>query len=117
MDPQQYTPAPQPNTTPVAPPPMMTEKKSSHVGSIIGAVIVIIILIFGGLYFWGAQLEKEQVQSDQLPFIPATQSNDTAASPGESDQVADIDADVQTSDPSIFKSDTSADQKAIENQL
>ena len=114
MEPQQYTPTPQTNT-PVPPPPMMPSK-SSPVGSIIGAIIVIIILIFGGLYFWGAQLEKEQAQDDQLPFIPATQSNDTMQS-DQSDQIADIDADVQTADPSMLKSDTSADAKAIENQL
>jgi len=116
MDPQQYTPTPQPNTTPV-PQAMLSEKKSSPVGSIIGTVIVIIILIFGGLYFWGAQLEKEQAQNDQLPFIPAEQSNDTASADTSLDQVADIEADLQTSDPSMFESDTSADMKSIENQL
>lgn len=115
MEPQQYTPAPQTNTTPL--PPAMPQKKSSPVGSIVGAIIVILILIFGGLYFWGAQLEKQQMQNEQLPFIPSTQSNDIASTAAESDQVSDIEADMTASDPSVFTSDTSADMKSIENQM
>jgi hypothetical protein len=36
------------------------------VGPIIGAVIVVILLIFGALYFWGQQLNREKAPDTPL---------------------------------------------------
>jgi hypothetical protein len=36
-------------------------------GPIIGVVIIVIMLVLGGLYFWGASLNRE---AETLPFIP-----------------------------------------------
>ena len=36
-------------------------------GPIVGTIIIIVLLIFGALYFWGAQLNREEAP---LPFIP-----------------------------------------------
>jgi len=49
--------------------------KQSPVGPIVGAIIIIALLVFGGLYFWGAHLNKEQNNfENQLPFIPPDNS-------------------------------------------
>lgn len=53
-------------------PPPVPEPQKHSIGPIAGAVIVILLLIAGGLYFWGAQLNK---QEDLPPYIP---SNDTS---------------------------------------
>lgn len=36
-------------------------------GAIIGVIIIVFMLALGGLYFWGAQLNR---QAQPLPFIP-----------------------------------------------
>ena len=36
-------------------------------GAIIGVIIIVMLLIFGALYFWGAQLNRDE---GTLPFIP-----------------------------------------------
>lgn len=46
--------------------------KKEGPGPIIGVIVIVILLIFGGLYFWGAQL-NEANSPDQLPFIPGTE--------------------------------------------
>ena len=44
--------------------------KQSSVGPIVGAIIIIVLLVFGGLYFWGAHLNKERNNTEnQVPFI------------------------------------------------
>ncbi len=52
----------------------------SHVGigPWIGTFIIIVLLLFGGLYFWGAYLNRQN-SVEQLPFIPA--DNSTQQSP------------------------------------
>lgn len=44
-------------------------------GAVIGVVIIVILLIFGALYFWGAQLNRD---SGTLPFIPGDAATTTA---------------------------------------
>lgn len=68
MDSNQTTPPP-PTQSPITPPrapelPASPEKllPTAHGGSwgaFIGIAIIIIVLIVGALYFWGAQLEKQ----------------------------------------------------------
>lgn len=67
MEPQ----APMNNPAPFMPEPMNTPtpqapEHKSGTGPIVGAVVVIALLIFGGLYFWGSQLEKN---AENLPLI------------------------------------------------
>lgn len=69
MDPNQTTPIP-PTQPPATPPPIRELPKqpekllsAAHGGSwgaILGIVIIIIVLVVGALYFWGAQLEKQE---------------------------------------------------------
>lgn len=44
-------------------------KRRGGAGPLVSAVIIVSLLIFGGLYFWGAELNERE--SEQLPFIPA----------------------------------------------
>jgi len=45
----------------------LAREKRSGMGPIVGTVIIIILLAFGGLYFWGASMNR---QEQPLPFIP-----------------------------------------------
>ena len=66
MDPNQPSPIPPPVTPPRAPElPTQPEKllpaaSGGSWGAFIGIVIIIIVLVVGALYFWGAQLEKQE---------------------------------------------------------
>lgn len=40
---------------------------SSGTGAIVGVIIIVVVLALGGLYFWGAQMNREP---EQLPLIP-----------------------------------------------
>lgn len=106
------------NPSPVS--PVMDGGKKSSVGSIVGAVIVIVILIFGGLYFWGAQLEKEQLYEDELPFLLGDEEEgSTAGIPltSTSDEISSIEADVSATDLEQFESQIDEDMAAIETQF
>lgn len=64
------------NTSPVASGSQMPtpESPKSSVGPLAGAIIVILLLVAGGLYFWGAQLNKTAGQ--QAPtYIPSNDSS------------------------------------------
>ena len=80
--------------------PQTNEKRSKSIGSIIGLAIIIVILIFGGLYYWGAQINKQQTQ-EQLDNTTAEMIEnqlDTALeqlqAQNESDEIADIEVDL-----------------------
>lgn len=98
----------------MTPPIMPNEPPTSHTRAIVGSIIVIIVLIFGGLYFWGAQLNVEK---------DVTQANDQSAMIADvgvvsnSDQVADIDADANAADLEQFDAQIDADIANIETQL
>lgn len=102
--------------------PPSPEPQKSSVGPVAGAIIVILLLVAGGLYFWGAQLNK---QEDILPFIPsdetapdenATMTNDTSAGlppQSSSDDVSSIEADANAMNMSQFESQNSAEMSNI----
>ncbi len=110
MDYQQNTPVNNLETMP--------EKKHS-VGSVVGAIIVIIVLIAGGLYLWGMQLEDQQVASDQLPFILGDEEYVDEGLPpaSNSDAVADIEADVGSTNLDQFDAALDSDMKNLDTEL
>ncbi|MBL7045458.1 MAG: hypothetical protein ISR99_00245 [Parcubacteria group bacterium] len=77
---------------------MSEEKKSS--GPFVGIVIIVLVLVVGGLYFWGSKLSKErqdlvtpeEIQAEADPSLEALSTQST------SDAVADIEADLDTTD-------------------
>ena len=80
--------------------PQTNEKRSKSIGSIIGLATIMVILIFGGLYYWGAQINKQQTQ-EQLDNTTAEMIEnqlDTALeqlqAQNESDEIADIEVDL-----------------------
>jgi hypothetical protein len=102
-------------------PPPAPEPHKSSIGPMAGAVIVILLLIAGGLYFWGAQLNK---QDDALPFIPSDDTlpqenmmtSDTSAglpAQSSSDDVSAIEADANAMDMTQFESQNSAEMNNI----
>jgi hypothetical protein len=91
---------------------MPDAKPTYHTGAIVGSAIVIIILILGILYFWGAQLEKNDMQADDSSSMSAD-----ANTVSDSDQVADIEADVNAADLGQFDAQIDADMANIETQL
>lgn len=110
MDPQQNTPNTQAptGTTQAAP---IAEHHSSAIGSIIGAIIVIIVIVIGGLYFWGAQLERQQAMTEELPFLLGDEGYENEGLPptSSSDEVADIEADVSATDLEAFEAALDSD--------
>jgi hypothetical protein len=118
MDPLNQSPIASGSQLP--PTPMPQEPQKSSVGPVAGAVIVILLLVAGGLYFWGAQLNK---QAEVLPFIPSndtteesTVTGDTSAglpAQSESDDVSSIEADAGAMDMTQFESQNSAEMNNI----
>lgn len=45
------------------------EESRKQVGPLIGAAIIIVLMMVGGLYFWGAKLNKEQRTQNPPPLI------------------------------------------------
>ena len=46
-------------------------EKQSGIGPVVGIVIILLLLAFGGLYFWGASMNRE---AEPLPLIPGDSS-------------------------------------------
>ncbi|TSC83380.1 MAG: hypothetical protein G01um101417_656 [Parcubacteria group bacterium Gr01-1014_17] len=65
----------------------MGEPKKSGVGALIGSIIIILILVLGALYFWGGKL---QTGEEELNFDESSAAVNASAS----DEVSDIDADL-----------------------
>jgi len=97
----------QPQQTPMGSAPMggmMREpQKKSSVGPIIGIVLVILIIVLGGLYFWGKRL------ADNGDTLPPLEEEPLSTS----DEVSDIEADLDATDLESLD----ADAAAIEAEL
>ena len=119
MDPEQNTTTPsvEVNNVPPAQPPqqeMPEEPRSSgDIGPVIGIVIIIVLLIFGGLYFWGAQLNR-QASNDAVSGFDASPA-DTAAPA--SDEPTQIEAELDAFDTTQFDAQLEADLSALEAEL
>ena len=90
-------------------------EKSPGIGPWIGAVVVVIILLVGGLYFWGAQLNK-QTAEDELPlddFAPLELETTT----NDSTNPVDIEADLNNFDVDAFEAELDAELEALDVEL
>ena len=72
---------PQDNVSPVA-------QSGSSAGPIIGGIVILAVIIFGALYFWGEKQDSEALNEEL----------DTINIQSESDDTADIEADLNSTD-------------------
>ena len=107
QSPQNATP--QPNMTPVG--GGMNGGEGKSFGPIIGIIIIVIILIFGGLYFWGQQLNEEVSIESLAPS--ADETIGTLEMQSTSDEISDIESDLDLTD----LEDLDADLDSIEDEL
>lgn len=79
-----------------------SQKKS--MGPVIGIAIIVVIIIFGGLYYWGAQINKQEAKDlqESLTAEQIESQEDTAVEQlevqSQSDEVADIETDLNATD-------------------
>ena len=89
-------------------------KHGGAMGPMIGIVVVIVVLLIGGLYLWGAQLNKEALEfsadEERAPL-------DLESATNESTDPADIEADLDNFNVDTFDADIDADLNALEAEL
>jgi uncharacterized protein YpmB len=77
----------------------MGSEPKSH-GALVGSIIIVLILIVGGVYYYKSA--KTQVAKDQIEATQVSQQADmqvqTLSTQGTSDTIADIEADLNTTD-------------------
>lgn len=73
MDPLNQNPVANGSQMPPQPPIAEPETERSGMGPIAGAVIVIALLVTGGLYFYGAKLNREAAMNNS--YIPSDLQN------------------------------------------
>lgn len=80
------------------------KKPEKSIGSVIGIAIIVVLIIFGGLYYWGNQInkqnamvEREAITTEEIENAPDT-TLESLESLGTSDEIADIEIDLDTTD-------------------
>lgn len=93
MDPQQMSNK-VPNQQPM--------EDGKQVGPVIGAVIIVAVLVIGGLYYWGAELDKQTAVDENLTGEQIAAEEDIAtqalSEQGTSDEVSAIEDDLNLTD-------------------
>lgn len=77
--------------------------EESSSGPLVGIAIIVIVLIAGGIYLWSTTFNQEEEAADQAPAVEFTNAETDAIvnqlnSQGTSDEVADIEADLNLTD-------------------
>ncbi|MEX0652140.1 MAG: hypothetical protein WD509_01465 [Candidatus Paceibacterota bacterium] len=81
--------------TPNTPQGNSTEEHASS-GPLVGVAIIILVLIVGGIYFWNTEVNNHKGDATQETSAEATV--DALNTQGTSDEVAAIEADLDTTD-------------------
>lgn len=71
----------------------VNEKPHKSVGPIVGIAIIIVIIIFGGLYYWGAQLNREPPTAEEIEN-QADPSLENLQVQSDSDEISAIEEDL-----------------------
>ncbi len=66
----------EPQENPTTPPTLI---EHGHAGAILGILILLLILILGGLYLWGAVIERNENQARVERAIPNNEPETTRA--------------------------------------
>lgn len=105
QEPVQSTPVqevpPTPTEAPRSPEPnVLGEKEHKSVGPIIASIIIIVLIVIGGIYFWGAILNDSgyNPSQDSGTIVEDDAKTNDLNNQGTSDNVADIEADLQATD-------------------
>jgi len=80
---------------------MMQQKEheqGKQIGPVIGAIIIITILVIGGLYYWGAELNKQAEPSAEEIAAKVDHSTEALGTQGTSDEIAAIEEDLDLTD-------------------
>ena len=81
----------------------MGSEPKSH-GALVGSIIIVLILIVGGIYYYKSA--KMQVAKDQADATVVSEQADaqvqTLSTQGTSDNIADIEADLNATDVSTL---------------
>ena len=81
----------------------MQPEHHSSMGPVIGAIVVIAILAVGGLYYWGAELRKTEMNlSNEQEYAPMEVADNTPTTyellnVSTSDEIPDIEGDLNAS--------------------
>lgn len=119
MDTLNQSPVASGGQMPLSPTP---EPQKTAIGPIVGAIVVIFILAAGGLYFWGAQLNRN---GDPVPYIPSDEtvpaagdSDTTSGLPPQSssDEATAIAADLEAMNFNQFESQTETDVQNFDSE-
>lgn len=81
--------------------PMKEPNSGSSLGPAVGTIIIVAVLIIGGLYYWGAQLNKQAIDDTLTGEDIAAQADaslDALSEQGTSDEVDSIEEDLNLTD-------------------
>lgn len=121
MDTPNMNPAPQDNTQ--APATNVASANSAAVfdekggvGPVVGIIIVVVLLVIGGVYYYmrmqgditGIAPAEEQAASDTLSPLPPDTATQALQTQGTSNNISDIEADLNSTDLTNLSSDLSA---------
>lgn len=135
------TPAPEtPQPTPPAPTPApatpqepvdMTMKqpagtatetpKSPMLAIIIGVLVILVAVALGGLYLWGAMLDREQAENERTePDEMMDTSEETTTAPAQeepADDIAALESDVESAEINTMEEDLNEIDAEIESGM
>lgn len=101
------------------PPVPHEDVRKPGIGPVAGTAIIILLLIAGGLYFWGAKLNKEAIENPP-PFIPSndelrvqTDANVGLPPQSASDEAAAIEADLDAINLEAIDAENNAELQSI----
>lgn len=76
--------------------------QGSTLGPVVGTIIIVAVLVIGGLYYWGAQLNKQAIVDETLTGEEIAAEVDTSTEAlgvqGTSDEVTAIEDDLDLTD-------------------
>ena len=117
----QQTPAPDPhqNETQVMPDPLKEPESHRSMTPIIIGAIVVLLAILGGLYYWGTMM-KGGMDDGPTPEEIMNEPDQQAQELGQvsnSDDVSDIERDLDTTDLDSIDSDLSSIEADLEAEM
>jgi uncharacterized protein HemX len=83
--------------TPQEPVKEIGEKIHKPIGPVVGLAIIIIIIIFGGLYYWGTQLNRDVLTAEEI-VNQADPTLENLQAQSNSDEISAIEKDLNATE-------------------